>query len=196
MFSILKPDPTNEHKNSLSVTYPRVVNIIYGNYPYPEVLNYFMIETRRNIDPKMENYTNVKGGMTDWCHFVEDEKFTNFMVHIINKYQTTHEHIFKHFFERQNISNAWGNEIKKGDSLDYHTHSCVHGILYLTEGCDLILPELNIRITPQPGDYYILPAEIIHGFEKSTDEENRYSLIFNIESKNNFDYVKRVKQKK
>ena len=196
MLSILKPSPLNEHKSSMSITYPRVVNIIYGNYPYPEIINYFILEIKKNVDAKMENYTNVKGGMTKWDYFVNDKNFTNFMIYLINKYQTTHEGIFKHFYETQDVPNAWGNEIKKGDSLNYHTHSCVHGVLYLTEGCDLILPELNLKITPKPGDYYILPSEVMHGFEESQSELNRYSLVFNIISKNNFDYMKKLNQMK
>ena len=75
------------------------------------------------------------------------------------------------------------NEIKKGDSLKYHNHTCHHGVLYLTEGCDLILPELNLKIKPEIGDYYIFPPHVLHGFPESTEEQKRYSLIFNIEPK-------------
>ena len=66
-------------------------------------------------------------------------------------------------------------------------------ILYLTKGCDLILPELNLKITPEPGDYYIFPPEILHGFDKYEGETNRYSLIFNIVPKNEFEYLKKLK---
>jgi quercetin dioxygenase-like cupin family protein len=91
------------------------------------------------------------------------------------------------------VQSAWGNEIKKGDKLKYHTHPCIHGILYLTKGCDLIFPELNIKITPEPGDYYIFPPEVLHGFDTSTLENSRYSLIFNIVEKNIFDYASKLK---
>jgi len=129
----------------------------------------------------MENYTNVKGGMTHWKYFLDKKEFKNFTYYLINKHQTSNPGIFQYFFEKNTFKDAWGNEIKKGDSLIYHTHSCVHGILYLTKGCDLILPELNLKITPEPGDYYIFPSEILHGFDKYEGESNRYSLIFNIE---------------
>ena len=69
----------------------------------------------------------------------------------------------------------------------------MHGILYLTKGCDLILPDLNLKITPEPGDYYIFPPEILHGFDKYEGETNRYSLIFNIVPKNEFEYLKKLK---
>ena len=187
-----KNDQLGEHKNSLNVTYPRSVNIIFGTYPYPDIIHNFIISIKNNLNPKMKNYTNVKGGMTDWNYFIDKPEFINFMTFLINKHQTTHPSIFKHFLEKKTIKEAWGNEIKKGDSLKYHTHSSLHGILYLTKGCDLILPELNLKITPEPGDYYIFPAEILHGFNLYEEDINRYSLIFNIVEKNQFEYEKKL----
>ena len=194
MISLLtKNNKLNEVKNSLTVTYPRTVNIIHGNYPYPHVIHNFILDLKNNLDPTMKNYTNVKGGMTHWDHYVDNENFNGFIAFLINTHQTTHPKIFEYFLEKNVVSNAWGNEIKPGDSLNYHTHPCVHGILYLTKGCDLILPELNLRITPEPGDYYIFPPEILHGFDKCKDENNRYSLIFNLNQKDNkFDFDKKI----
>jgi hypothetical protein len=197
MISILnKNNKLNECKNTLNVTYPRNIKIIYGTYPYPELVHQFIIEIKNNLDPSMKNYTNVKGGMTNWNYFIDKPLFKNFIVYLINKHQSTNPDLFQYFLEKKYILDAWGNEIKLGDSLNYHTHSCYHGILYLTEGCDLILPELNIKITPQPGDYYIFPPEILHGFEKSIEEKNRYSLIFNItDSNNSFEFKKKYERK-
>jgi hypothetical protein len=194
MISLLdKKDKLNEDRNSINVSYTRHVNIIFGNYPYPDIIHNFIMLIKSNLDPNMENYTNVKGGMTYWNYFLDKPDFINFITHLVNKYQTTHPEMFKYFLERKFVENAWGNEIKKGDSLDYHHHSCVHGILYLTKGCDLILPELNLKISPEPGDYYIFPPEIIHGFDMYKEDYNRYSLIFNIRSKDNFDFDKKLR---
>jgi len=191
MISLLdKNNKLNEDRSSLNITYPRTVNIIFGNYPYPDRIHNFILQIKNNLDPKMKNFTNVKGNMTDWNYFIDKPEFVNFMTYLINKYQTTHSNIFKHFLQRKTIHNAWGNQIKKGESLKYHTHSCLHGILYLTKGCDLILPELNIKITPLPGDYYIFPPEILHGFDTYEEDRERYSLIFNISEKDQFEYTK------
>jgi hypothetical protein len=187
-----KNNKLNENKNSLTVSYLRTVNIIFGYYPYPEVIHNFIIDIKNNLDPKMENYTNVKGGMTDWKHFNDNNNFKNFIYYVINKHQITHPEIFEYFLDKNKISDAWGNEIKPNDSLSYHTHPCIHGILYLTKGCDLILPELNLKITPEPGDYYIFPPEILHGFDKYEGEKNRYSLIFNITQGDVFKFKKKV----
>ena len=157
-----------------------------------EIVHNFLINIKNNLNPKMRNYTNVKGGMTDWNYFIDKPNFINFISYLINTHQTTHPDIFQHFLQKQTIESAWGNEIKKGDSLNYHTHRCLHGILYLTKGCDLMLPELNLKITPEPGDYYIFPPEILHGFDLYNGEKNRYSLIFNIKEKNHFEYSKKI----
>jgi len=189
-----KKNKLNQNSNSLNVSYVRNVNIIFGNYPYPDIIHNFILDIKNNLDIKMENYTNVKGNMTNWNYFLDKSKFINFITFLINKHQTTHFDIFGHFFEKKTIQNAWGNEIKKGDSLDYHKHPCLHGVLYLTKGCDLILPELNLKITPESGDYYIFPSEILHGFDESKENFNRYSLIFNIVENNNaFEYSKKLR---
>jgi hypothetical protein len=187
MISLIdKNDKLSEHKNSLNISYERHVNIIFGNYPYPEVIHDFMISIKSNLNSKMKNYTNVKGGMTDWNHFIDKPDFVNFMTSVVNKHQRSHPDIFQHFLKKYYIKDAWGNEIKKGDSLNYHNHSFLHGVLYLTKGCDLILPELNLKITPEPGDYYIFPPEILHGFDTYQGDIDRYSLVFNIEETRSF----------
>jgi hypothetical protein len=190
---INKNNKLNEVKNSLYITYPRTVSIIYGNYPYPHVVHNFILDIKNNLNSEMENYTNVKGGMTSWNHFLDNDNFKGFIAYLINTHQNSHPDIFKYFLEKNVVKNAWGNEIKKGDSLDYHKHPCLHGILYLTKGCDLIFPELNLQITPEPGDYYIFPPEILHGFNISNEKENRYSLVFNImEKSNKFEFKKKL----
>tara|TARA_R110000744_G_scaffold134779_1_gene244024 strand:- start:1900 stop:2508 length:609 start_codon:yes stop_codon:yes gene_type:complete len=190
-----KNNKLNEIKNTLTVTYPRTVNILLGHYPYPDIIHNFILDIKNNLDLNMQNYTNVKGGMTNWCYFLDKDNFKNFFTFLINKHQTTHPKLFEYFLERHQVTNAWGNEIKQNDSLNYHTHPCWHGILYLTKGCDLYLPELNIKITPEPGDYYIFPPEVVHGFDKNKGENNRYSLIFNIEQTNEFNFTKKLKEK-
>ena len=194
---INKNNKLNEVKNNLTITYPRTVNIIFGHYSYPEIIHNFILNIKNNLDKKMENYTNVKGGMTNWYHFLDNENFKNFFTYLINTHQSTQPQLFQFFLQRYKITNAWGNEIKPKDSLSYHTHPCWHGILYLSKGCDLYLPELNLKITPEAGDYYIFPPEILHGFDEYKGDHNRYSLIFNIlQDDKIFDYNKKIKIEK
>ena len=63
-----KNNKLNEIKNTLTVTYPRTVNILLGHYPYPDIIHNFILDIKNNLDLNMQNYTNVKGGMTNWGH--------------------------------------------------------------------------------------------------------------------------------
>ena len=181
-----KNNKLNQNTNSLNVTYPRTVNIVYGHYPYPDKVHNIILEIKNNLNPNMDNYTAVKGGMTDWKHFIGNNLFEDFFTFLINKHQTTHPDLFAYFLERSIIIDAWGNEIKKGDSLQFHDHRQYHAILYLTDGADLILPELNISITPKAGDYYIFPPMVMHGFDKHKNDFTRYSLVCNFDSEKHF----------
>ena len=194
MINILdKSNNVQEQITSLNVTYKRSVNIIFGHYPFPEEIHNFIIDIKNNIDPSI-NYSNVKGGMPDWYFFNKKNNFNKFFNYLINKNSQTHPDMWKYFFDKYFVSNAWGNEIKKGDSVGFHTHPCTHGLLFLSKGCDLIFPELNITITPEPGDYYIFPGEILHGFNKHTGDLNRYTLVFNILQGDIFKFQNKVKE--
>ena len=186
-----------EHQHSLNITYPRKINIVFGNYSHPEKIHNLIMEIKSNLKDSLHNHTYVKGGMTDWNHFLDNPSFNDFMATIINQHQSSHPDIFQYFFDKMEMVNAWGNEIKTGDKVNYHIHSHYHGILYLSEGNDLILPELNISITPKPGDYYIFPPFIVHGVEENKLTKNRYSLIFNFkdESSKIFNFNKKVEEK-
>jgi len=84
---INKNNKLNETKNSLNITYPRTVNIIYGHYPYPNKVHNMILEIKNNLDPKMDNYTAVKGGMTNWKYFIDKDSFKDFFTFVINKHQ-------------------------------------------------------------------------------------------------------------
>ena len=79
-----------------------------------------------------------------------------------------------------------------------HIHYSDSCILFLSEGCDLILPELNIKITPFPGDYYFFPPMIYHGFDEILTNEERYSIAFNIKEKPGagFEIEKKINDKR
>ena len=94
---INKHNQLNQDKSSLNVSYTRNVNIIFGHYPYPDIIHNFMMAIKSNLNSEMKNYTNVKGGMTHWNYFVDKPEFINFLTYLINKYQVTHHDLFRHF---------------------------------------------------------------------------------------------------
>jgi|9_EtaG_2_1085328.scaffolds.fasta_scaffold03680_5 hypothetical protein len=181
MVEFIEKNPLFTHSHSLVITYPRTVLITHGNYPYMDHIHNLLIQIKNNISEKNSYASNVKGGKTNWNHFVDNELTTKFINYCINKHVQTNPQLFQYFYERKTIRNAWGNELKKGDYVKQHIHFGYHCILYLTEGAPLLLPELNIKLFPKPGDYYFFPPYILHGVEESKSEENRYCLVMNID---------------
>lgn len=195
MIEFINKDSSFSHTQSIVITYPRTVSITFGNFPFPDLVHNLILEIKEKVTKKDSYASNVKGGKTDWECFRNHSITTKFINYCINLHQNSNPELFKYFYEKKNISNAWGNEIKKGDWVQSHVHSCYHGILYLTEGNPLVLPELNLKIKPKPGDYYFFPPFIKHHVDVNENKENRYNLILNIEEKTNWDKQKRLFEK-
>lgn len=181
MFELIdKQDPTLQHSKSLVVTYPRTVNILYGNYPIIEDTLNLIQDIKNDINEEQSYLTNVKGGKTSWTAY-NDHPFTKKFIRFLTiKHQSTHPDIFKNFYSSYIVRDSWGNEVKKDDYIKFHNHEVLHCILYLTDGEPLILPELNLKIHPQPGDYYFFPPYILHGTNRSTSDKNRYTFVMNL----------------
>jgi len=195
MIDFIEKNPIFSHSHSLAITYPRTVLITHGNYPYVESIHNLLIEVKNNISEKDSYASNVKGGKTSWNHFLNNEDITDFINYCINKHVLSNPPLFRFLYERKTIINAWGNELKKGDYVVQHLHHDWHCILYLTEGEPLLLPELNIKIIPKPGDYYFFPPFIEHGVEECKSDKNRYNVVLNISEKQNWDKEKYLYQK-
>lgn len=168
--------------HSTFVTYPRTIQISHGKYDNVVDMMNMITMISQNIIKKNEELTNVYGGKTDWLFFNDTPEFKRLMEYIVSKHKTTNQ-----FFSEENWYDkipryeAWGNELKKGDHVEFHTHVCYHLILYLTEGNPLVLPELNMKIIPKRGEYYIFPPYVYHGVEKVKEEDfKRYCLVANI----------------
>ena len=83
-----KNNKLNEQRNSINITYPRSVNIIFGHYPYPEKLHNFILQIKNNLNKEMDSYTHVQGGMTDWKYFKMNKIFLKalFQYNLANVY--------------------------------------------------------------------------------------------------------------
>jgi len=181
-------------KSSVVVSYLRTVQITFGVYPFPDEINNFIIEIKNNLDKDVSYATNVKGGMTDWKYFVDKPSFQKFLTYFINQNQLTNQYL-QNFHEKRYVREAWGNELNTNDHVAEHSHLAYHGILYLTSGNPLILPELNMEIHPQPGEYYLFPPEIRHRVDPVKENQNtRYNLIFNFDNQYNWLRDKKINQ--
>jgi len=148
----------------------------------------------QNIDTS--EITNVYGGKTPWGFFNDKPEFLRFMEYVVQKHQNSNPLFEKRSWALKNKTfDSWGNEIKKGDSVAYHTHKDHHLILYLTEGAPLILPELKMRIIPKKGDYYIFPPNVLHGVDAVVEEnKTRYCLVTNIIESSDWKLNKTIKE--
>jgi len=194
MIQFLENNILDKNEQTLKISYQRTISIIFGNYPYVEDIHNLIIQIKNNLNKDMSYATNVKGGMTSFQHFLNNPIATKFLHYCINRHQTSNPELFKYFYERNFIKECWGNEIKENDNVEPHTHNCWHSILYLTKGTPLILPELNLKITPSPGDYYFFPPEILHYVPKNESKEVRYNLITNIEQNPNWKKNKEIQE--
>jgi hypothetical protein len=166
--------------HSMIVTYPRTIQISHG--VYDNVVDMYNMCTMISQNIGKEEITNVYGGKTAWGFFNDKPEFTRFIDYVVQKHQTSNPFFNKQNWYNKNVGfDSWGNEIKKGDSVNMHTHPHHHLILYLTEGTPLVLPELKMTIIPKKGAYYIFPPHILHGVNKVETEGNiRYCLVTNI----------------
>tara|TARA_R100001509_G_C4837681_1_gene205447 strand:+ start:149 stop:745 length:597 start_codon:yes stop_codon:yes gene_type:complete len=180
MLRFIDKDPRLSHSQSIIITYPRTVQITFGNYPYPEDIHNLIMDVKKNINEEDSYASNVKARKTGWKEFINHPLITKFINHCINKHQVSNQDLFKHFYERKTIDDCWGNEIREGEYVRNHNHISYHGILYLTKGEPLILPELNMEIIPEPGNYYFFPPMISHLVNPSTYKDNRYNIVMNI----------------
>jgi len=192
MIKLNSANKLSSNSSSLMVSYLRPVQISFGNYPYIEDLHNFMTIIKNNLLDSEYCATNVLGGKTDWNLFNEHPLFIKFLNWFINKHQVTNSWL-RFFYEKRQITNAWGNELKKGHSVKLHEHAEHHGILYLTKGAPLIVPELELEIHPEQGDYYFFPPLLKHYVNEITeDEPARYNVIFNISEKHNWEKNKEI----
>lgn len=187
----IKNTKLSKNSSSLIVSYLRDVQITCGNYPFVEDIYNFINTIKNNLSVELEKATNVYGGMTDWKFFVDHPLFNKFLHWFINQHQLTNSEL-RNFYDKKQVIDAWGNQLKKGHSVTCHMHDCFHGILYLTGGNPLILPELNIEIVPKPGDYYFFPPQIKHYVPEVNNDSERYSVIFNINEVKNWERNKKL----
>tara|TARA_R100000231_G_C5306915_1_gene159252 strand:+ start:72 stop:659 length:588 start_codon:yes stop_codon:yes gene_type:complete len=180
MIEFIDKDPRLTHSQGIHITYPRHVLITFGNYPIVEDIHNFIIEIKKNLNKEESYQTNVKGKKTEWKLFNNHPLTTKFINFCINKHQLSNKNLFEYFYERKIIESCWGNELGKNDYVQLHDHNSYSCILYLTEGMPLCLPELNIKITPKPGDYYFFPPCIKHYVDVNTEDVKRYSIVINI----------------
>lgn len=150
----------------------------------------FLYEIKLEIDSdyfinKIEEYlketnlyykTNVKGKMTAWQAFNNDENFRKVLDQAIN-YISKHIH-----FNKSELESCWGLKLEKGDYTARHNHetSVLSGVLYLNDvQQELIFPDLSINVKPKKGTFIIFTPWLDHMTEINHSDEAKYAIAFN-----------------
>ena len=120
--------------------------------------------------------TNVKGQMTKFDAFVNNELFTNLLrecLHVSNVLN----------IKNSRLTEAWGNILKKGGEVQAHRHNpaVISGILYLTEGGPgTHFSEFNKTVEEKIGKIVFFSGSTLHQVLPYTLNKNRYTLAFNL----------------
>ena len=113
-----------------------------------EDTDYFIKKIEDNIDSELSGRTNVKGLMTSYKLFINDNLLKEILHPVVDKVEAV-----KNFGTgRMHLFDAWGIKLLIGQHTQAHTHrgSYLSGIWYLND-CDnpLIFPQLNLNIKPK-----------------------------------------------
>ena len=146
-------------------------------------INYF----KKKIDAGVINSdnnkkTNVKGKMTDWKYFNDDEvlhKFLREINHLMFKFVLPHQKLL--------LQSSWGNILQGEDYVEQHDHigANISGVLYLTDiGPGLDFPDFKRTIKEETGKFILFHPNSSHGVKKTNLKEKRYTLAFNVYATN------------
>ena len=126
------------------------------------------------------NYqTNVKGKMTPWSYFVNNEHFNTIMQKVIKKISDLKIKPNTKFY----INEAWGIKLEGMEHTNIHNHeeAFFSGIVYLSDSDQLLnFPQLNIDIRPRVGSVLIFSGDLEHGTKDHVLKEPKYAIPFNV----------------
>ena len=131
-------------------------------------------EIKSNVG-SMDYKTNVKGKMTPFKEFIYNKILINLLRECIEV-----THVLN--LPKCSLKEAWGNILKKGDSVTCHTHRnhIISGILYLTEkGPGTYFPQLNKTIDEKIGKIVLFSGNLLHSVPVYKGNEDRYTIAFN-----------------
>lgn len=141
--------------------------------------DYFIskIEKGIKLDNNQNYVSNIKGKMTDWLFFNEDQRLMNYILQAGKEIQK-----FYKLFNAKIVS-AWGIKINKKDYTAIHNHdeSYCSGVLYLNKTeTSINFPELDLIIKPEEGTFLMFSAILNHGTEEHKEDITKYAIAFNL----------------
>ena len=153
-----------------------------------EDTDYFIKKIEDNIDKEISGRTNVKGFMTSYKLFINDDLLKKILHPVVDKVDAV-----KNFGTgRMRLFDAWGIKLLIGQHTQAHTHrgSYLSGIWYLND-CDnpLIFPQLNLNIKPKKNRILFWDPVLRH-YTPMVEDKTKYALVFNFEEAKAWDNLK------
>ena len=140
--------------------------------------DYFIKKIDQGIEAKDNKSfkTNIKGAMTDWNFFNEDEKF-RLIAYQIGDYLDSNVRMPPY-----DLKNAWGYRLGHREFTLTHKHSpaIVSTALYLNDHEQTLkFPEIKKEIKPEKGKFVLFSGFLHHGCKRSNTQNYKYGISFN-----------------
>jgi len=154
--------------------------IIQGMLPDID-FKYFKEEIDKGVvQDNNKNYkTNVKGLMTNWTYFNNNNKFLNLLSPIIEFIKS-----FKKI-SRCGLHSSWGIKENFNDFTAEHDHipGYLSGIIYFENHEQALhFPEINISIKPEKNKFLIFSSFLKHKTKKNVLKKCKYAISFNLQA--------------
>jgi hypothetical protein len=139
---------------------------------------YFIEQIKKGTAaPEENNYrTNIKGKMTDWKFFVQDENFLEVFRKFV-RYLDENITLSRYF-----LTEAWGLELNFNERTLFHSHmqSLWSGVLYLSSSNQTLdFPQIGEKLKPEIGSFALFSPFLEHGCARSNDQFPKYGISFN-----------------
>ena len=138
--------------------------------------NYFISEINRMLEIKnLDFVTNVKGQMTDWKAFNNDENFQKTLAKAYGK-------LSKHLSGPFTLQDSWGIKMQGSAQTTSHNHARFDyaGVLYLNNSNQpLVFPELDVEVIPREGVFVVFNGFIFHEAPHEQLTDPKYAIAFN-----------------
>lgn len=145
---------------------------------------YFINQIEKGIkEENNQNFkTNVKGMMTDWKFFLNDKKFLQFLLPLIQYVDD------KYLAEKSyTLVEAWGlkETFSQYTRLHDHEQSIWSGVLYLNDiDQSLVFPDINEEVEAKTGNFAIFSSFIKHRTKnRILHDKFKYGIAFNFDER-------------
>mgnify|MGYP003114419365 FL=1 len=141
--------------------------------------NYFIQKIKQGVEEKenMSYRTNVKGKMTSWKFFNEDQNFLKILRKFINYIDDNYT------FPPYSVKDSWGFINLPGEKTNFHNHheAIFSGVIYLND-CEqpLLFNEINEKIDPKPGSFGLFSSWLYHGCNVNDTDNCKFGISFNM----------------